>query len=53
MTAEETAELQRDIGPIYNLLILYTAHNGPLRRLTSNLTRLLAAPSEWQSQSTT
>ena len=37
MTAEAIAELPRDVGPIYNLLTLYTGHNGPLRRLTSNL----------------
>ena len=37
MTAEAIAELQRDVGPIYNLLILYTGHNGPLRRFTSNM----------------
>lgn len=31
------AELQRTIGPVFNLLTLYTAHNGPFKRLTSNL----------------
>jgi hypothetical protein len=36
MTPLELAEFQRKKGPIYNLLSLYSTHNGPLPRLESN-----------------
>lgn len=35
MTPRQTAEIRRDIGPIYNLLTLYTQYRGPLPRYQS------------------
>jgi hypothetical protein len=36
MSPLELAEYQRNKGPIYNLISLYSTHNGPLQRLTTN-----------------